>query len=783
MKYFLLLITLLVLNLAVIGPALSTTPYVSPALSTASINVKDYGAKGDGIADDTKAIQTAVNAANEQSQKWQVRVRHWGSLANGILDNPHAEIVFPPGTYRISNPIVFRRSSSLRGIGTAIIEQTVPSNDSFYFHGMMRSSVENLHFNGGKTQLRFYTANLGTARIAVQRCTFSNSTGYAVQCRSYTKERLTGEDWNRSRPWAPYEVEWVEGTPQITASNADGLTHWYNSTAINIANCRFENVMQAADLSGDTLTIRDCEVTTNPQMEGAIFNLAGKVHLYRIKGMARLNANKHQYWIRTMSILSVRDCVFDTDSPQGIGLLRSYQRPVSSAVVIENTHVKSAGSREGAVVWIAKDTQPNILSINGVTEISGQPVKAVTWEVMPDAQSLEKIKEQPTTARSDYIYKLQIAGNSTSIDNGTPPVFSTLMLSPVPATAIEATFVPQLSWDYNTLEMQVLATSKVFQATEYGVDQDPKTDDTAAIKKLFAAAAKQDNALIIFPAGVFIISDTIELPPNAITRAAGVASFTMKDAQKDLFSVRNAKTLAFKNCDFSGGRNGLNIHSERSTKTHIAFDNCSFYDQSENGIRALAGAGEIGEPNQMELWHQGGIFATMRAITTNASHAQLAIFWGMNDPRLNDDAFIRNLGGKMRVEAMLGNPVLWQGKRSKIPASIQNWQFSKNTRWIDNWGQLYSLDNRFGGESGGVCNIYNRSTDGMVYVGGGVTRFYNGVTRKSLLYLEQTPRFAVLNGITGRPLQVESDAWAVQQADGSDGSNVPGIVVRSVPTP
>jgi hypothetical protein len=138
----------------------------------------------------------------------------------------------------------------------------------------------------------------------------------------------------------------------------------------------------------------------------------------------------------------------------------------------------------------------------------------------------------------------------------------------------------------------------------------------------------------------------------------------------------------------------------------------------------------------------------------------------------------------MRIEAMLSNPKLWQGKRSegKVPENITNWQYSKNTRWIDNWGKLYSLDTRFGGECGGMGNVVNRSADGTVFISGGNSRFYNGVTRKCILYLEKNARRAVLQNITTPAAKIE-DSWVVMNADGSDGRTNPNVIVRGVPAP
>jgi hypothetical protein len=73
-------------------------------------------------------------------------------------------------------------------------------------------------------------------------------------------------------------------------------------------------------------------------------------------------------------------------------------------------------------------------------------------------------------------------------------------------------------------------------------------------------------------------------------------------------------------------------------------------------------------------------------------------------------------------------------------------------RWIDNWGNLFVTDTRFGGESSGICNVYNRSNNGTVYIGGGLSRFYNPATKKCMLYLEETPRVAVLQNISSVPI-------------------------------
>lgn len=61
-----------------------------------TVSVKDFGAVGDGVVDDTTAIQNAINA---------------------IFANGGGEVFFPKGTYLVSAMIEMRNEVSLRGVG------------------------------------------------------------------------------------------------------------------------------------------------------------------------------------------------------------------------------------------------------------------------------------------------------------------------------------------------------------------------------------------------------------------------------------------------------------------------------------------------------------------------------------------------------------------------------------------------------------------------------------------------------------------------------------------
>ncbi len=742
------LLTLLAFLLATL-PVFATTPPLRPIPPAAtSINVKDYGAKGDGKSDDTAAIQQALNEAYSQDQTHRLRIGLARGLSGGSRESAYSEIVFPEGTYLTSETLVSQWSTSLRGIGKATLRQRHPEKDLLYFHQSYRNTVENLRFEGGKVQLRFWTQN-NWARIVIDACTFAGASESGVECLSFTERRLKGDQWFRSKPHGPYLLE-REGhdAPKLTPVDTSKLHPWANSTLIVIRDSHFLEAARAVHLACDTAFLRNCLFETGPKSRFAPLHLRTVAYLHQIEGKGSDLNTALPAWITTDKggILSLRGGRFST-----LPLIRSSLTPgyISNSLSIDGVHLSGTGTRPPVI--IEAETQPEILSVRNLTLENATPLAPVQWESEPDEELLNALRYFKQ-AKWEPQYKVRV----DPPDNATlPPVFEMLPDTAPPAGVREKVAIAPLPWSYRTLEA---ATGPVIDATSHGVTANTGEDQSDALQKAIDAAAKEENALLLLPGGLLHLSHTLQLPPRLVIRGTGATFLVMKENKLPILSIPDAQEIGLRNLNFLGGSKALSLQSRPEAEARVAISNCSFYDQNENAITALAGNGSIGLSNRLQLLFQDGIlhFAP-QALVTNATQVELEAFWANNSPHQNDAAYIENRGGAMRMVAMLGNPTLWIGKRGKQQMAanqleIKAWPYSRNLRWIDNYGSLYALDNRFGGESGGMTPLFHRKAGGTIYLGGGLARYHNEEIKNCIAFLEEPPALALFEDLSGVPV-------------------------------
>ena len=148
----------------------SITPVSCTATNlTNSINVKDFGAIGDGISDDTDAIQSAFNA----------------------LNNSRDTLIFPEGNYKITSRILVTYKDNLNIIGnnTSLIRENknTTSEGIIYFKYCSNININSIVFSGYTTNSNnivngdFGLVFFGSNNIDITNCSFKNFGDSAIQ--------------------------------------------------------------------------------------------------------------------------------------------------------------------------------------------------------------------------------------------------------------------------------------------------------------------------------------------------------------------------------------------------------------------------------------------------------------------------------------------------------------------------------------------------------------------------------------------------------------------------
>ncbi len=125
-----------------------TPPFTSSSATNVSnklaqtVSVKDFGAVGDGVANDTTAIQTAITQSAGKT------------------------LYFPSGTYVVSTQINLVSNITLLGYNATITCATTPTTDLLFGASKTNVVIEGLTFDGGS-----YTVATNIGLVAFQLCT------------------------------------------------------------------------------------------------------------------------------------------------------------------------------------------------------------------------------------------------------------------------------------------------------------------------------------------------------------------------------------------------------------------------------------------------------------------------------------------------------------------------------------------------------------------------------------------------------------------------------------
>lgn len=215
-------------------------------------NVKAYGAKGDGIADDSANIQSAINAAN---------------LVNG-------SVVYPDGTYLIKSQLTI--PSGVKGFfsfGNTLLKFYLSSDQQ----GIVVSGTTDLHYSGLRhTQDPAHTStlvNLGnTTNTTVSNCKWEITGGMGLGLALTTDtliENCYFTDTGRTSLLTGHPSKpaiWVGETPT------------YTNVRVNISHCKFiETNWSGVYFFPQTGTIDHC--TFENCGESSVFTSYGAKHV------------------------------------------------------------------------------------------------------------------------------------------------------------------------------------------------------------------------------------------------------------------------------------------------------------------------------------------------------------------------------------------------------------------------------------------------------------------------------------------------------------------------
>ncbi|RKL32578.1 Glucan 1,3-beta-glucosidase [Fusarium proliferatum] len=409
-------------------------------------DVKDFGAKGDGVADDTDAINKAISSGG----------RCGGGKCTGSTIYP-ATVYFPPGTYKVSSSIIQYYNTEM--IGNPLDLPTIIAAPSFVGLGVITSNV--------------YTGETSEWYL--------NQNNFLRSVRNFI-----------------IDVRPTPANAQVCA------IHWQVAQGTSLENIHF----YMTKFKDDPKTTQQGIYMENGSggFLSDLYFVGGKFGAYMgnqqftASGLyfeeAETAIQIHWDWGWTMQNIVVDNC------NTGLTIVGGAGGPMSTGQGIGSLHLTDLRFH---YVKVAVST--SVMSDNSTALLlSNSGFYNVDTIVQDTFKSQVLLRGGKGTVNVDTwgFGRVTSANGTTAFHNGAnldSPVRNDSLV-----TGGRKQFFTRRRPKYDDLGF-----SQILDAKAYGAKGDGKTDDTAVLKHLFSAAANM-SAIVYVPFGVYIITDTVEIP-------------------------------------------------------------------------------------------------------------------------------------------------------------------------------------------------------------------------------------------------------------------------------